>query len=541
MRNDWGITKKAAIGVLGVVLLTGTMCGCAKKTVSVSDKTLTKSEFTNPLIKEDADGNIVYGGDPSVMVDGDTVYLYTGHDVSTDTEVSDSIYNIPEYLCYSSTDLKNWTNEGVVMNMKDVSWASNDTSAWASQVIKHADPDTEKDMYYLYYCSWAKTGKQSIGVAVSDSPTGTFTDLGKPLVSGSVTKIATSTYNDIDPTVWIDTDENGEEHRYLAWGNGLFFCCELNEDMISVKDQNGDGKITCATSIEDGDIINNQKGLDSYTEAPWLYRSQDENGDYYGDYYLFFAYGWREGMGYATIDDPMTGSWSGSTMFMAPTATSNTNHEAIFDFDGKTYMIYHDGALPAGNGFRRSACIREITFEDDGSVTPCTETTASLFGNTVTIAANGGESISHESFTNSVADSDYPYVGLVVGTGLSDKEADNEWVLVDGKASGSGDVTSDSRDANGSYVSIESENKTGLYLTVSGDKIVLSQDTDASAETAASQTFISTTALNGDENGTSFMLLSSTDDAPRYISVSEDGSLVVTDGSDADSSTFTIS
>ena len=228
-------------------------------------------------------------------------------------------------------------------------------------------------------------------------------------------------------------------------------------------------------------------------------------------------------------------------MFMAPTATSNTNHEAIFDFDGKTYMIYHDGALPAGNGFRRSACIREITFEDDGSVTPCTETTASLFGNTVTIAANGGESISHESFTNSVADSDYPYVGLVVGTGLSDKEADNEWVLVDGKASGSGDVTSDSRDANGSYVSIESENKTGLYLTVSGDKIVLSQDTDASAETAASQTFISTTALNGDENGTSFMLLSSTDDAPRYISVSEDGSLVVTDGSDADSSTFTIS
>lgn len=110
MRNDWGITKKAAIGVLGVVLLTGTMCGCAKKTVSVSDKTLTKSEFTNPIIKEDADGSIVYGGDPSVMVDGDTVYLYTGHDVSTDAEVSDSIYNIPEYLCYSSTDLKNWAN-----------------------------------------------------------------------------------------------------------------------------------------------------------------------------------------------------------------------------------------------------------------------------------------------------------------------------------------------------------------------------------------------------------------------------------------------
>lgn len=38
------------------------------------------------------------------------------------------------------------------------------------------------DKYYLYYCSWDKSGKQSIGVAVADSPTGTFVDIGEPLV-----------------------------------------------------------------------------------------------------------------------------------------------------------------------------------------------------------------------------------------------------------------------------------------------------------------------------------------------------------------------
>lgn len=27
---------------------------------------------------------------------------------------------------------------------------------------------------------------------------------------------------DIDPTVWVDTDEDGTEHRYLAWGNTRF-------------------------------------------------------------------------------------------------------------------------------------------------------------------------------------------------------------------------------------------------------------------------------------------------------------------------------
>ena len=71
-------------------------------------------------------------------------------------------------------------------------------------------------------------GQQSIGVAVSDSPTGPFEDIGKPIVSGKVTDIGTesSTWNDIDPTVWIENDENGVEHRYLAWGNGNFYICE---------------------------------------------------------------------------------------------------------------------------------------------------------------------------------------------------------------------------------------------------------------------------------------------------------------------------
>ena len=52
-------------------------------------------------INSDSGFDLIYGGDPSVLVDGDTVYLYTGHDASTDKEVADSVYNIPEYLCYS--------------------------------------------------------------------------------------------------------------------------------------------------------------------------------------------------------------------------------------------------------------------------------------------------------------------------------------------------------------------------------------------------------------------------------------------------------
>ncbi|EKC57807.1 Glycoside hydrolase, family 43, partial [human gut metagenome] len=104
-------------------------------------------------------------------------------------------------------DLVNWKSEGTVMTMDTVDWAKDDVSAWASQVMKY------NDKYYLYYCSWDKSGKQSIGVAVADSPTGTFVDIGEPLVRGSVTKPQLSTFNDIDPTAWVETDENGEERR----------------------------------------------------------------------------------------------------------------------------------------------------------------------------------------------------------------------------------------------------------------------------------------------------------------------------------------
>ena len=74
-----------------------------------------------------------------MLVDGDTVYLYTGHDASTDEQVANSVYEIPEYLCYSSTDLVNWKSEGAVMTMDTVDWAKDDVSAWASQVMKYND------------------------------------------------------------------------------------------------------------------------------------------------------------------------------------------------------------------------------------------------------------------------------------------------------------------------------------------------------------------------------------------------------------------
>ena len=127
---------------------------------------------------------------------------------------------------HSTTDMKEWKEEGSVFTLDtdNVKWAKDSTSAWASQVTKY------KDKYYLYFCTWDKTslGKQSIGVAVSDSPTGGFKDIGRPLVQGTLTAPESNSWDDIDPAVWTETDKDGTEHRYLAWGNSKFYVCGLN-------------------------------------------------------------------------------------------------------------------------------------------------------------------------------------------------------------------------------------------------------------------------------------------------------------------------
>lgn len=416
---------------------------------------------TNPIAVSDAEGNPVYGGDPSILVDGDTVYLYVGHDVSKAES-----YNIPEYCVYSTKDLKNWTYHGPVLNMKDVSWGAND-AAWAGQVMKY------NNKYYMYFCSWNSkdSGKQSIGVAVSDSPTGPFVDKGEALVKGSVTTAETSTWNDIDPTAWIETDENGTEHRYLAWGNGK----------------------------------------------------------YYGKYYLFYAHGWREQMAYTTTDNLLDGKWDDNgNVVMEPSVTSNTNHMAVFDFKGKTYFVYHNGSMPAGSGFRRIPCITEIKFEEDGSILAIPETAAGINGKTSQIYVSGGIALAHEHFVNSGADGEYPYTKVDVGLYLNPEAADAQWVITSGKA----DRT------NKEYVSIQSENKPGLYLTANDDKTVtLAQDhnLNAIAETAKKQTFIQKAGL-ADASMVSFESVSQ---PGMYITL-VGRTLALTDGSDKTAATFSI-
>jgi hypothetical protein len=39
-------------------------------------------------------------------------------------------------------------------------------------------------------------------------------------------------------------------------------------------------------------------------------------------------------------------------------------------FKGKWYVFYHTAELSGGNGYRRSVCVDELTFDTEGKIIP---------------------------------------------------------------------------------------------------------------------------------------------------------------------------
>ena len=67
-----------------------------------------------------------YTADPAALVYDGTVYLYTGHD---EAPKNHHTYRMKEWLCFSSTDMVNWTEHPVPLSVKDFSWAKKDAPA----------------------------------------------------------------------------------------------------------------------------------------------------------------------------------------------------------------------------------------------------------------------------------------------------------------------------------------------------------------------------------------------------------------------------
>ena len=282
--------------------------------------------------------------DPAPFVYGETLYMFTGHD-----EDDATYFKMNDWQVFSTEDMVNWTYLGTPISTETFKWAFHGDRAWASQAIER------NGKWYWYVCLNDAQKNDVLAVAVADDPQGPYVDaIGGPLAKG---------FSFIDPTVFIDDDGRA----YLFWGNKGLWYGELNDDMISFKD--GYKEVPGFHDAESFGPkmmkMNWGKGKEElmvgFEEGPWI----SKRGDLY--YLTYPSGGVPEHMAYSTAPT-VDGPWTYRGRIMDEAVNSFTIHGGEIEYKGHNYMFYHNGKLPNGAGFHRSAAVEEFKYNPDGSI-----------------------------------------------------------------------------------------------------------------------------------------------------------------------------
>lgn len=272
-----------------------------------------------------------FNADPSVHVFNDRVYVYATDDASN----SGTYWDSTSWRLYVSDNLKDWTDKGAFASVTLFGWARPDAKAWAPGAA------FRNGRYYFY----APVGGDKIGVAVADQPEGPFHDaLGVPLIDKA--RDANAGDEPIDPHIFIDDDGQA----YMTFGTRVPKIVRLKADMVTL-----DGPIEnlTITGFPETD------GKKAYGEAPYIHK----HGNLY---YFTFSTGWPGQIVYATASQA-----SGPYVYQGVVLdylSISTNHQAIVDFGGHSWLFYHDNLLPGGGSHRRSITFQEMTYGPEGQI-----------------------------------------------------------------------------------------------------------------------------------------------------------------------------
>jgi hypothetical protein len=277
----------------------------------------------NPIFRD------VYTADPSAYIGHDgRMYVVCTHDHPDASDYS----MLWDYYVFSSSDMVNWQNHGVVFDARsDSSWAS---LAYAPSMAYR------NGTYYLYF----PDGANAIGVATSSSPTGRFSDaIGRALVDRNTPNSNVEWC--FDPCIFVDDD--GQAYLYFGGGGpGNARVIRVNSDMSSV---NGS-----AVTID----------APRFFEAAFMHK---RNGIYYFSYSSDFSEG-SATIEYMTSSDPMTGFQHRGTILGNPWDNlGNNNHHSIIEYQGQWYIFYHNRAL-SNSTYQRSVCVDYLYYNSDGTI-----------------------------------------------------------------------------------------------------------------------------------------------------------------------------
>jgi len=301
-------------------------------TASIAALLLATAAFaTNPLIMDQ------FTADPTARVFEGKIYVYPSHDIRPPPEYKGrpNWFVMEDYHVFSSENLTDWKDHGVIVSQTGVEWADpNAYAMWAPDCV------FKDGKYYFYFPAMAKSGGFRIGVAVADTPYGPF----KPL----------ATYIEgvkgIDPGVLIDKDGSA----YLYYSLNKIFVARLKPNMTEIEGEPA--------------VIDNlpAKGL---LEGPFTFERN-------GTYYLTYPHVENkiERLEYATSTSPMGPFKPAGVILDESESGCWTVHHSILDYQGQWYLFYHDRDLSPAFDKNRSIRADKLAFNEDGSIRKVTPT-----------------------------------------------------------------------------------------------------------------------------------------------------------------------
>ena len=267
-----------------------------------------------------------FSADPGVMEYNGRVYVYGTNDgyLQNNKPAKNEYGRINTINVMSSADLVNWSDHGTISvagNGGAAKWAAN---SWAPTAGHKTINGKEK--FFLYFANNAS----GIGVLVSDSPTGPFTDpIGKALISRQTPNCNVEWL--FDPAVLVDKDGTG----YLYFGGGVPNGKQADPQTIRAVKLGND-----MTSLS-GNAVN--------INAPWCF--EDSGINRIGNTYLYsYCTNWNNGpygnakIAFMTSSNPLGPFTYVGTCLNNPGdffQTVGNNHHTVIEFKGQHYIFYH--------------------------------------------------------------------------------------------------------------------------------------------------------------------------------------------------------
>ena len=296
------------------------------------------AQAQNPIIRDQ------FTADPTARVFNNKVYLYPSHDIVPPAGQRQDWFCMEDYHVFSSENLTDWTDHGVIVTQNKVPWVRPDSySMWAPDCIER------NGKYYFYFPSAPKDGRGfGVGVAIADRPEGPFICEPEPIKG----------INGIDPCVLQASDGNA----YIFWGAGR--CAKLKPNMKELADDTPKEKVKWGNREFEMLGVNCLKDLPNrQAEGPFAFEAN-------GWYYLTYPYVREntEVLGYAMSKNPMGPyEYKGLIMSEQPNGCW-TNHHSIVNYKGQWYLFYHHNYFSPRDDKRRSACIEKLYFNADGTI-----------------------------------------------------------------------------------------------------------------------------------------------------------------------------